>query len=620
MNAFDLLLYLALATLLPSLLAPKGRSGGMLTTLAYLLQVWLLFSLLPSVSQGGSVAACLEFAAFGHTIGWQLNGFGWFFALITAVSALIASAYATGGWERQCDHASRLHSLMALNVLAMYLLLGAADLISLFIGWELVSWAGFLLMAAPGGQSVQAALRYLIYALAGALALLTAIVLIEQSSGTIQLDALRGALASLPDGLSWVVLALVFVGFGVKLAMPPFHLWQAPAYGYADGPAAAFLGAISSRMGLFGLCLVLVQMVGLERLVGLALPFSFFDAQSLLAWAAAITLIVPTYIALTQNDARLLLAWHGIGQGGFMLLGLMLGNDLGTAGGLLHVLNHASYQAPLFLAVTAVVYRTGTADLDRLGGLIARMPWAYVTLLLGIIGLAGLPPMNGFVSKWLIYKGLLDAQMPLLFVAAVIGTLGTILSVYKLIHNIFLGQLRAEHREVTDAPWGMTGPMLLIAGFAFISGMLPGLGLYLVEPAAAALGLPMPSFDLSAIHAPNGALDMLVVVSALIGAIGFGALLFLNAGRSYRTQPLDNYAGGHFLTAQTRYQYSHHFYAGLLRVIGPWMRPWLVALEQGSGHFLDLASAASRGLYYHNGLRFLVFGTVVGLLWLLIVV
>ena len=129
----------------------------------------------------------------------------------------------------------------------------------------------------------------------------------------------------------------------------------------------------------------------------------------------------------------------------------------GPAGGLLHMFNYAITQAALLMAVFAVVHRTGTADLNKLGGLVTRMPLTFLVLLFGIISLAGLPPMAGFVSKWMVYRSLITEGMPLLFVAAIVGTLGTILSVYKLIHNIFLGQLarraRAGARGTAVACW-----------------------------------------------------------------------------------------------------------------------------------------------------------------------
>jgi NADH-quinone oxidoreductase subunit M len=318
-----------------------------------------------------------------------------------------------------------------------------------------------------------------------------------------------------------------------------------------------------------------------------------------------------------QTDARMLLTWHGIGQGGYMLLGVLVGTSLGTAGGLLHIFNYTTYQAALFLAVTAVIYRTGTSDLDELGGLITRMPYSYVTLLMGIIGLAGLPPMNGFVSKWLIYKSLLDGGQPFLLIMAIIGTLGTILSVYKLIHNIFLGQLRKEHLQVREAPWSMVVPMLILAGIGFVTGFMPGLALSLVDMAQGAMGIALLPHHLGGVVLATGSLNMLWVVGVLIGAIGVGALIFYGLGnRRMEVSQYDNYAGGHFLSSDIRYHFSHEFYPGLARVIGPWYRGSIVRLEQGVSLLVQVL-----GDFWHGVFKvawtplYMLVAVVLGLLW-----
>ena len=376
---------------------------------------------------------------------------------------------------------------------------------------------------------------------------------------------------SLPvDAATLGVLAALFgAGFGVKMGLMPFHLWQAGAYAETPGPITAFVSAIAARTGLFAMAVVLIRVLGPETLGRLGIPYTFLDGQLLLAWIAAITAVVPTFIALTQRDTRYLLAWHGIGQGGYMILGLMAGPALGAAGGLLHVLNHATYQAGLFLAVAAVAHRTGTTDLDRLGGLINRMPWSYVTMLIGIIGLAGLPPTNGFVSKWLIYKALLEAGSPLLFLAAVIATLGTILSVYKLLHNTFLGQLRVEHYAVREVPWSMRVPMLITAGLVLVTGTAPGLALDLVAPGLATLDLVVPAYHLGGVATTTGSLNMMWVGSALTFGFVVGMAVFFTGNPSRQTHQWDNYAGGHFLSADIRYHYSHDFYPGLMRALAP---------------------------------------------------
>jgi NADH-quinone oxidoreductase subunit M len=498
----------------------------------------------------------------------------------------------------------------------MLVLLASGELLSMFIGWELVSWASFLIMAMGSARAARYAMRYLVYAIAGAMAILGAMVLVYSITGSFEFDAFKAAVPAMSTSMLWLLFGLFAAGFGIKMALVPFHLWQAKAYAETPGPGAAFLGAISSRMGLFALILVLVQLVGMSQLAKMEVPFTFLSARDLLAWIAVFTIIIPTYTALQQHDARRLLAWHGVGQTGYMLLGIVIADDLGSAGGLMHVFNYATYQAMLFLVVTAVIYRTGTSDLNKLGGLVARMPISFFLMLIGIIGLAGLPPMNGFVSKWLIYRSLIVDVSPLLFVASVIGTLGTILSVYKLIHNIFLGQLRLEHNDVEEAPWSMLMPMIILATLVFVTGYFPGLVLDWVSAVQGAVGLPVLAHHLGGVAFDKGGLDMIWIVSILLAGFAVGALVFFAGGRSRRVHQLDNYAGGHFLTAETRYQYSDNFYPGLMHLIGPWYRKSFRWLESSIISFIDILSQAMQGLYRHaHPVFYLLVVVVISLSW-----
>jgi NADH-quinone oxidoreductase subunit M len=617
MSELDQLILVAVLGLVLALAVGHKRLSGIVQVALYAIELVLLIQIAGQLDgPDAAVPSALSLTVLGNDLHWEMTGLGWFFALVTVGAALFAAWYSAGEWGEDQGHPRLFHGALASNVLAMLVFLASGDLLSLFIGWELVSWASYLIMTQRGGDAAIAAFRYLMYAMAGAMAILGGLVFAHVQFGSLEVEAVRAGLAEANNATVWTVMLLVGAGFAIKMGLMPFHLWQADAYGESPGPAAAFLGAISSRMGLFALLVLLIQLIGFTRLMELSIPLTVLDARDLWAWIAAITVIVPTFIALTQNDARMLLAWHGIGQGGYMLLGIMVASPLGVAGGLMHVFNHASYQAPLFLAVAAVVYRTGTADLDRLGGLIHRMPVSYLAMLLGIIGLAGIPPMNGFVSKWMIYKSLLDAHQPLLFVAAAIGTLGTILSVYKLIHNIFLGQLRLEHQDVREVPLSMSVPMMALAVIAFLTGFFPGLALDAVRLAQQALGLPLLDYHLGGVTTPTGSLDMIWVVGLMLIAFGIGALVFFLGNRSYTTHQLDNYAGGHFLTSDTQYHYSHHFYAGLLRVIDPWLRDSASRVERGITTFVTTLGSASFSLYRgaYTPL-FVVMAVVIGLLF-----
>ena len=239
-------------------------------------------------------------------------------------------------------------------------------------------------------------------------------------------------------------------------------------------------------------------------------------------------------------------------------------------------------------------------------------------MLVGIIGLAGMPPMNGFVSKWMVYRSLMQEGMPLLFIATIIGTLGTILSVYKLIHNMFLGQLRLEHVYVREVPWSMLLPMLVLAALVFITGVMPGLVLQPIAAVQAAIGLPVIDYTLGGVDSASGSLDMIWIVAILFGGFGVGAVLFYSTGRTQHVHQLDNYAGGHFLTSETRYQYSDNFYAGLMRVIGPAYRYSFQWLEDAIHSLTSLLGSAMKTLYRNAQPSFYLLATaVLSMAWVL---
>jgi formate hydrogenlyase subunit 3/multisubunit Na+/H+ antiporter MnhD subunit len=600
MTSLDLLFLVSGLTLTVALALGRQRLTGTLLVLLYGAQLAALID--TGTLFGESVRASFGITVLDQPMHWRYDALSWFFALITIGAGLFCAWYAAGVWQRRYAETGRspwlFHVALAANVFAMVLLLGSGDFLSLFLGWELVSWASFLLMALGGGASGRAALRYLTYAFSGAMAILGAMALLYVQAGSLEYGQVAATLPGLSTPQLALLAALLGGGFAVKMGLLPFHLWQAAAYAETPGPGSAFLGAISARMGLYGIIVVIVGMIGVARLAGMEIPYTFLSARNLIAWIAALTVVLPTYTALQQHDARYLLAWHGIGQGGYMLLGLMVGDAIGSGGGLLHMFNYALTQAALLMAVFAVAHRTGTTDLNKLGGLVTRMPLTFLVLLFGIISLAGLPPMAGFVSKWMVYRSLITEGMPLLFVAAIVGTLGTILSVYKLIHNIFLGQLRLEHVEVREAPISMLVPMLLLSVLIFLAGFIPGPVLSWVAQMQQQLGLPAVHYSLGGIVDPGGGLDMIWLVSILMAGFGVGALVFFGlGGRSRRVHQLDNYAGGHFLSADVRYQYSDNFYAGLMHLIGPWYRGAFQWLERAVGAVVDLLSYGMHWVY-----------------------
>ena len=255
-----------------------------------------------------------------------------------------------------------------------------------------------------------------------------------------------------------------------------------------------------------------------------------------------------------------------------MILGIALGSSLGVAGGIFHTLNYAICTVLLFFVVGAVQYRTGgITDLNRLGGLAKRMPITFIGSLLGISGFIGIPLTNSFVSKWLIYKALLIETHPFLAFAALIGTWGTILSVFKFLHNTFLGQLPEEHKDVKEVPLAMQLPMLFFGALILLFGIFPGIPLHAVAGIERFLSIAPLDSTLFGVPAAIGELNMINIFAAVVAASLIVYGVFSLARRSRQVSQYDNYAAG-FPVPKGCYQHSVRFYDQADRILRPFMR------------------------------------------------
>ena len=251
-NPLDALLLLSLATVLVGLAGLRLPLVGWLLALGYAVQLYALFAMAGIAYEGGEAVSAAAWTILGQELVWRYDALSWFFALITLGAALPTAIYGAGEWADRYREAGGspglVQAALALNVFAMLVLFGSGDFLSLFIAWEWVSWAGFLLMALARPGARDAALRYITYATAGAMALLAALALIHAHAGGFAYDAFWAVLPALGPGEVAILFALFFMAFGIKLAVLPFHLWQARAYAETPGPGMAFLGAISARV------------------------------------------------------------------------------------------------------------------------------------------------------------------------------------------------------------------------------------------------------------------------------------------------------------------------------------------------------------------------------------
>lgn len=301
----------------------------------------------------------------------------------------------------------------------------------------------------------------------------------------------------------------------------PLHTWVPDFSRDAPVESAAFLPASLDK--ILGIYLLTRIMTGAFD-VG---PFARMVVVSL----GALTIIIAVMMAMVQHNGRRLLGYHAVSQVGYMIMGVASGSALAFAGGLFHLINHTLYKSDLFLALGSVEKRAGTNELDELGGLAKAMPRTFIAALVGAFAISGIPPFNGFFSKWMIYQGLLEKASSLskgyalwlliCLILAVFGSALTLASFMKFLHAVFLGQRRERLAGVKEAPanqWLATGALaLLCAAFGLLAKEIP-LKIF-VMPAAQEAGLAPAGF--LGLYDPRLIL-LLFGLAFLLGLIVFG--------------------------------------------------------------------------------------------------
>jgi formate hydrogenlyase subunit 3/multisubunit Na+/H+ antiporter MnhD subunit len=502
----------------------------------------------------------------------RLDTLSWLFAITITVVGALSIIFALS-YIKMKERTDFFYLMMLLVNASMLGIVLSGDLASFYIFWEIMSWSAFLLISYNRGPALAAGMKYIVMSILGSVAMLVAVLSLYGRFGTLVISELAPAMTSASSGYILFLLLLFFTSFGVKNAVLPFHTWLPDAHSEAPSPFSAVLSGILIKMGTYGFFIVIYAIVGLKIFLGLGQGILSF--HYILSIVGAITIIIPSFIAVLQNDAKRLLAWSTVGQAGYIILGIAYGTSLSVTSGLFHFVNHAAFKALLFMVVGAVEYRTGgVRDLNSLGGLIKKMPVTFIGAIVGVCGLIGVPLTNGFVSKWLIYKTLILEGSPLLAFAALIGTWGTILYSYKLIHNIFLGQLPVEYKEIKDAPISMQVPMVIFSLVIVTFGVLPGVPLRIINNIISSLGFEPLNVSLWGIVSETGALNTINISVAVIIA-GIIAWLIYRAGKSaVRVSQDDNYAAGAYVPVD-KYSYTVDFYNPLYRIVSPFLKDYI---------------------------------------------
>jgi hydrogenase-4 component B len=503
-----------------------------------------------------------------------------FLAPIFTIPAL-GSVYGLRYW-RQTEHPKNGRGLTLFYGLlagALALIVVARDSILFLMAWELMALAAFFLVSTKHeNQEVRhAGWIYLIATHTGTLCLLALFALLRQVSGSFAI----APLPAITPGLSSALFLLTLAGFGMKAGIMPLHFWLPGAHANAPSHVSAVMSGVLLKMGLYGILRMLM-----------ILPVSGLWTGILLLTLGGISGILGIALASGQNDLKRLLAYSSIENIGIMVMGIglaLMGRTLhrmdlivlGLGGALLHMVNHSLFKSMLFLNSGAIIHAVHTRDLNRMGGLAKSMPHTAGLFLLGATAICGLPPLNGFISEWLLYLGLFQSMDTLhglpaflsgggVVALALIGALALACFV-KVYGTVFLGQPR-ETRESAphDAPLAMRIPMGILAAGCVAIGLFPWI-------AATVIHRIIQSWDTAGLLQSSclqDTLTPLATVSWMGGALaGFGFLgtfvLFSRIRRSKAARPITWSCG--YARPSVRMQYSAtslvQMITGLLRII-----------------------------------------------------
>ncbi len=528
----------------------------------------------------------------------RLDTLSWFFAIAIASLGALSNIFSLS-YMKDREGTDFYYSMVLVVNAAMLGIVLSGDLVSFYVFWEIMSWSTFLLISYNRGRALAAGMKYMVMSIIGSIAILVGMLSLYVSFDTLIISEIGPGIAAASAGYTLFLLIVFSIAFGIKNAVMPLHTWLPDSYAEAPSPFTAVLSGMLTRMGIYGFLLILYVIAGAAGVLGLGSGILRFNY--VLAWLGAITVVIPTFVAMLQDDAKQLLAWSGIGQGGYMVLGIGFGiasqTGLGFAGGIFHTLNHAIYIVLLFMSVAAVQYRTGgVRDLNSLGGLVRRMPIAFIGGLLGISGLIGVPLTNGFVSKWMIYKTLILEGYPFLAFAALIGTWGTILLAYKFLHNMFLGQLPEKYKDLEKSPFSMQLPIAVLSLTILLFGILPGIPLKVINAIATSFGFSRLSVTIWGLASETGTLNTINLFAAVLVVGIIVWLLFRSSAKSVSVLQDDSYAAGAYVP-QDRYHYTAGFYEPLFRMLKPYLRDVINEFYYGLAAFVKKASDAARHIY-----------------------
>ena len=348
------------------------------------------------------------------------------------------------------------------------------NIIMLFVAVEATTLAsGFLVAFYWDKRGLEAGFKYLMLLTVGFTFALFGCVLVFSGAASkglpfpdaFLLSEIRNVAPQFDLTIALMALAFLIVGFGTKAGIAPFHPWLPDAHAEAPTPVSALLSGVMLKMAAYALARTVTMFYS-----------SLHPVTVFLMALGAFTMVLGILMALAQDDLKRLLAYSSVSQIGYVVMGIGIGTYLGVYGGLFHLLNHAICKALLFMCVGAVIYATGIRNISELGGISRKMPVTSACFFIGVLGISGMPPMNGFMSKLTIFLATASAHQWWATIIAMLTGILTLVALTRAAYRVFWGEPRSENAaelKVREVPASIWIGMAVLAGFVIFLGIYP---------------------------------------------------------------------------------------------------------------------------------------------------
>ena len=445
----------------------SGRSPNLRESWTLLIAIGkflLVASMLPAVLAGGSYSFTIVEVFPGVPLALRVDAMGMFFALVASFLWICTSVYSIGYMRALKEHSqTRYFASFALAISATIGVAFSANLFTLYLFYEVLSLSTYPLVTHEQNAEARfSGRKYLTYILGTSIGLaLPAMLLTYALAGT--LDFRHGGIlagsGACPQLLA-LILVLFLFGFA-KAGLMPFHGWL-PAAMVAPTPVSSFLhGVAVVKVGVFSILRVISHIFGPNLLLEVNLG-------AIITTIASVTLLAASLVALTQDNLKRRLAYSTVGQLSYMVLGAGMLSAAGMTGGVLHIAMHAFGKITLFFCAGAIYVASGKKYISQMDGLGRKMPLTFFAFFLGAMSIIGLPPMGGFISKWQLLVGAIDAEQMLLLLVLLLSSLLNAAYFLPIVYRAFIHPLPADGAEgIQEAPLLCLVPICIVAIASF---------------------------------------------------------------------------------------------------------------------------------------------------------